>query len=423
MASRIRGFSAPAAVRGFGDALMEMSKQRDESRRDEFLDARNERRYQIQMARQNRLDSLAAGKIERDEGRYQDEITRRKQSDTDALAGIMAGMNVSVDPKMTGDITKDVITEATTYSDEANKQIVKAYDEGTAGVTRNTEDDLKFEKQYKSYEDINSPNYIEDINRRKVAQLDLADKYGVVGKEKTLGSYPGGIPSMIPYGGAKITEGIARAFSPVVDLFRTPKDIAKANIGMDEFGKMIDRKYKGKSQSDMIDEKLKSIGDIRTKRKVQEKDVDKKVKNLVDTLGIKEKITEKVTTKDVTLSPEDFTNNMYKSRQDAFAKINNDKTLSVKGKIKALEVISGKLLKKQETYDRKRDALIKKQEETRKDKREIKVYKDKKIIDNAAKKEIKRYEILLATENKTPKQIVEFKILKEKLKALRKEND
>ncbi|MCD6435550.1 MAG: hypothetical protein J7L15_04110 [Clostridiales bacterium] len=187
MSSRLGMISAPAQVSGVSDAMFDMINRKDQSRRDEFLDNRNERRYQLQMARQNRLDSLAAAKIERDEGRYQ-------QDRNDRIAALTAESPfLNVDTVGT-EVIKDLSDENKTMeydADALNKEsqnVPKIFEYDKNKIDQKNKELIP--KYDKIINDTETDDYEKDKRLRKLMaesgmqdQLDEEDSFGMaVGK-------------------------------------------------------------------------------------------------------------------------------------------------------------------------------------------------------------------------------------------------
>ena len=365
--------------------LTALASKQDQSDRNAYLDARDQRRYDLQMARQNRLDASQEAARSREESRYQDTLKRIKQKEEDLLTGSSYGITTQFDPKMIGDVTtetKENINMVTGIGADRMQKIIEADEDKylAKDIKRNTEKDLEFEKKYNAISDPKSFNYIKDPNKRKIAQLDIADEYDITEEKATLGLYPGGIPSLIPYGGAKITEGIARAFSPIVNQFIKPRNAAMVNIGIDDFSKMIDKKYKSKSQDKVISEKLESIQDIREKRIGKEKIINQNLINLMNKNTQKVLFKKTITEKDMALPREKWNENRGKAIQDAYGKIMSS-SMNTAAKTEAIKELKVKIVQKDSIYEAKQSA---------KSKRVEKIWE--KQLDTSAKKSIKKYE-------------------------------
>ena len=365
--------------------LTALASKQDQSDRNAYLDARDQRRYDLQMARQNRLDASQEAARSREESRYQDTLKRIKQKEEDLLTGSSYGITTQFDPKMIGDVTtetKENINMVTGIGADRMQKIIEADEDKylAKDIKRNTEKDLEFEKKYNAISDPKSFNYIKDPNKRKIAQLDIADEYDITEEKATLGLYPGGIPSLIPYGGAKITEGIARAFSPIVNQFIKPRNAAMVNIAIDDFSKMIDKKYKSKSQDKVMSEKLESIQDIREKRIGKEKIINQNLINLMNKNTQKVLFKKTITEKDMALPREKWNKNRGKDIQDAYGEI-MDSSMNNAAKTEAIKELKIKIAQKDALYEVKQSAKAKRSE---------KIWE--KQLDTSAKKSIKKYE-------------------------------
>ena len=371
MSSRLGMISAPSNVNGIGDALFQISNRDNQARRDSFLDARNERRYQLEMARQNSRDALAQSRIDLQEKRYNDEISRRDQKDRDTLAGMSYGLTSGFDPKMTGDVTTETEQNINMVTDIGADRMTKLiasdpekYD--STKIIKNTKDDLKFEKEYNDLE-----NKYDNKNELKLAQLELADKYNIKGKENSF-------LKAIPYGGAKIVESASGLGSYIADLGRTEKEEVKANMGRDKFGNWIEDTYGNKTQSDVVNEKLKSIKDIRSNRETKENIVNENLQALAKENTQNVLFKEKVTKHDVTLPRKEWNKNLRNGLDNAITNINS-KDISITEKIESIKSIKAIAEKKDAIYESKQIASAKRTE---------KIWE--KQLDTAAKKSLKQ---------------------------------
>ena len=330
-----------------------------------------DKQFQLNQQRQNRLDQLAATAVTREETRYQQRRDDLENAKLSTLTGLQVGSELEINAPMTGDRTREINYTGQVYSPKDIVEIEKTYADGKydlSGIKKNTDADLEFEKNYNALKD-----EYKDPNRLKIAQLDLADKYGIKQEDPNV-VIPGA------YGASKLFQGMASAGSVIADLGRTDREIAEANINREEFGKNLDKTFIGNTQDEAIKEKLSSIDNIRNDRVRKESKIQADEQKWLNSLLETKKLTRNVTDKDVTLAPDKFRTGLNSDKQAGYNKIMSDVKLDTTGKINAIEVFNKRLAEKNAIYEAKRAVLVKKKAEYDKDEREIKTFTRKEKV-------------------------------------------